>query len=210
VTVDCTADVAISRAGGSLKRVVDIFGSALLLVLASPLILLFAVMIRLHDGGPAFYRRRVIGPDGEFDAFKLRSMRVDADEVLRKDPELRQKFEVNYKLDDDPRVTRIGALLRKTNFDELPQLWNVFRGQMSLVGPRMITIPELQKYGSAAWIFQSVRPGLTGYWQIHGRNAVSYQRRVEMDLFYVKNWSILLDFKLLLQTSLKTFQGSLG
>jgi lipopolysaccharide/colanic/teichoic acid biosynthesis glycosyltransferase len=167
-------------------------------------------MIKLHDGGPAFYRRRVIGLNGEFDAFKLRSMRVDADEVLRSDREMRQKFEVNYKLENDPRVTRIGALLRKTNFDELPQLWNVFRGQMSLVGPRMITSPELEKYGSAAWIFQSVRPGLTGYWQIHGRNSVTYQRRVEMDLFYVKNWSILLDIKLLLQTSLKTFQGSLG
>jgi len=178
-----------------------------LLILLLPLLAALALVIKCHDGGPVFFRRRVVGPKGPFDAFKLRSMRVDADQILLRDPELRQEFEVNFKLKDDPRVTAVGAILRKASLDELPQLWNVLKGEMSLVGPRMITSAELEKYGEAEWIFHCMKPGLTGYWQIQGRQQVSYGRRVEMDLFYVQHWSLLLDLKILMKTPMRVFRG---
>ena len=154
------------------------------------------------------YRRRVLGPKGEFNAFKLRTMRVDADAVLKKDLSLCREFEVNFKLKNDPRVTPLGAILRKASLDELPQLWNVLAGQMSLVGPRMITAAELQKYGDAGWIFRRFKPGITGYWQVQGRQEVSYSQRVEMDLFYVSHWSLFLDFKILFKTPIRVVRGA--
>ena len=107
----------------------DLVGSSILLIFSAPLVVILAMRIKLHDGGPALFRRRVIGPEGEFDAFKLRTMRVDADEILRRDPELRRQFEINFKLKHDPRVTRVGTALRRVGLDELPQLWNVFKGR---------------------------------------------------------------------------------
>jgi lipopolysaccharide/colanic/teichoic acid biosynthesis glycosyltransferase len=178
------------------------------LILLSPLLALLAILIRLQDGGRAFYRRRVVGVRADFDAFKLRTMRPDADEVLRNNPLLRSRFEVNFKLKDDPRVTRLGAFLRKASLDELPQLWNVLKGEMSLVGPRMINPAELEKYGDAAWIFRCVKPGLTGYWQVQAREIVSYDERVRMDLFYVKNWSLAFDLKILAMTPLRIVRGA--
>lgn len=206
-------DLHFSKSGLLLKRALDVTGAAILLALLSPLLAFLAVLIKLQDGGPVIHRRRVVGrfggrSRGEFDAFKLRSMRVDADEILQKDPALRREFEVNFKLKHDPRVTRLGAFLRKTSLDELPQLWNVLRGQMSLVGPRMITPAELIKFGDAAWIFSVVRPGLTGYWQIQGRQEVSYDQRVDMDVYYVQHWSLLLDLKILAMTPLRVVRGS--
>lgn len=194
--------------GRIFKRALDLFGSALLLILFLPLLAVLGLLIKCHEGGPVLFRRRVMGPRGEFDAFKLRSMCVDADEVLRRDPTLRQEFEVNFKLQDDPRVTAVGAILRKASLDELPQLWNVLKGEMSLVGPRMITPAELEKYGEAEWIFRCVKPGLTGYWQVQGRQQVSYDRRIEMDLFYVQHWSFLLDLKILMKTPMRVFRGA--
>ncbi len=206
-------DPHFSKSGLLLKRALDVVGSAILLAALSPLLAFLAVLIKLQDGGPVIHRRRVVGrfgggSRGEFDAFKLRSMRVDADQILQKDPALRREFEVNFKLKHDPRITRFGAFLRKTSLDELPQLWNVLRGQMSLVGPRMITPAELSKFGDAAWIFSVVRPGLTGYWQIQGRQEVSYDQRVEMDVYYVQHWSLLLDLKILAMTPLRVVRGS--
>lgn len=192
----------------ALKRTIDLVGSSLLLVLSLPLLLILALRIKLHDGGPAFFRRRVTGPKGEFDAFKLRTMRVDADEVLRRDPLLRQRFEMNFKLKDDPRITAVGAILRRTKLDELPQLWNVMKGEMSLVGPRMITPVELKKYGDASWIFTEIKPGLTGYWQISSDHQDGYARRIEMDLFYTENWSLLFDLKILIKTPARVLRGS--
>ena len=186
----------------------DIMGSAILLILATPLVAILAMRIKCHDGGPAFFRRRVVGPKGEFDAFKLRTMRMDADETLRSDQELRRQFEINFKLKHDPRVTAAGAALRKTGLDELPQLWNVLKGEMSLVGPRMITPAELKKYGDAGWIFSSIKPGLTGYWQVHGNQEAGYDSRINMDLFYVENWSIWFDLKILMRTPLRVLRGS--
>jgi lipopolysaccharide/colanic/teichoic acid biosynthesis glycosyltransferase len=191
-----------------LKRAIDLIGSAFLLVVSAPLVLILALRIKLHDGGPAFFRRHVIGPKGEFDAFKLRTMRVDADEALRRDPFLRRRFEVNFKLKDDPRITVVGAMLRRTGLDELPQLWNVIKGEMSLVGPRMITPIEFKKYGDAAWIFTEMNPGLTGYWQVSGDQQACYDRRIEMDLFYTQNWSLLFDLKILIKTPARVLRGS--
>jgi lipopolysaccharide/colanic/teichoic acid biosynthesis glycosyltransferase len=193
-----------------LKRSVDFVGASILLVLSSPLMFILAMCIKNHDSGPAFFRRRVVGPKGEFDAFKLRTMRVDADEILHSNAFLRRQFEVNFKLKDDPRITVVGAKLRSSGLDELPQLWNVIKGEMSLVGPRMITPIELKKYGDAAWIFSEMKPGLTGYWQVSGNQLAGYDRRIEMDLFYAKNWSLLFDLKILIKTPARVWRRSGG
>jgi lipopolysaccharide/colanic/teichoic acid biosynthesis glycosyltransferase len=200
--------VQVARLSRSLKRALDVVGSIVLLLLFSPLIALLALSIKCQDRGCVIHRRRVIGPQGEFDAFKLRSMRIDADEMLRRDPHLREEFELNFKLKNDPRITPIGAVIRKLSLDELPQLFNVLKGEMSLVGPRMITPAELEKYGEAGWIFNIMKPGLTGYWQTQGRQDVSYAERVEMDLFYVKNWSLLFDIKILIKTPMRVLRGA--
>lgn len=192
----------------TLKGAIDVLGSLLLLVLSTPVIVILAVRIKLYDSAPVFFRRRVVGRQGEFDAFKLRTMRPDADDVLRGDPELCRQFEVNFKLKNDPRVTSIGATLRRTSLDELPQLWNVLKGEMSLVGPRMITPVELKKYGDAGWIFAEMKPGLTGYWQTSGDQQAGYDRRIEMDLFYVENWSLWFDLKILIKTPARVLRGS--
>lgn len=192
----------------TLKRAIDLVGALLLLVLSAPVVLILALRIKRHDGGSAFFRRRVVGPQGEFDAFKLRTMCPDADDMLRGNADLRRRFEVNYKLKDDPRITSVGVSLRRTGLDELPQLWNVFKGEMSLVGPRMITPAELKKYRDAAWIFSKMKPGLTGYWQTSGDQQAGYDRRIEMDLYYVENWSLLFDLKILIKTPARVLRGS--
>jgi lipopolysaccharide/colanic/teichoic acid biosynthesis glycosyltransferase len=186
----------------ALKRSVDLLGSLSLLSILCPAFALVALLIKFHDGGPVLHRRRVVGPDGEFDAFKFRTMRVDADEILKSDARLRNAFEQSFKLQDDPRVTPVGRFLRKFSIDEFPQLINVLRGEMSLVGPRMITAPELSKYGEFQSLLLTVKPGLSGYWQVNGRQTVSYDTRVQMDVFYIRHWSLLLDFSILIKTPL--------
>jgi lipopolysaccharide/colanic/teichoic acid biosynthesis glycosyltransferase len=182
------------------KRMFDAVGSAALLVLLCPVFFVVGVVNFLDDGWPIFYRRRVVGRKGSFDAFKFRTMRRDADAILNANPALRAEFERNFKLKEDPRVTRFGALLRKSSLDELPQLLNILRGEMSFVGPRMITAPELEKYGAFKASLLSVSPGLTGYWQVNGRQEVDYVERVRMDMHYIQNWNIWLDLKILLLT----------
>src|SRR4051812_25730693 len=189
------------------KRVLDIVGSTAAILLFSPLFLIVAIVVKLSDGGPIIHRRRVIGTNGEFDAYKFRTMRPDADQVLANNRQLREQFERNFKLQNDPRITRVGAILRKYSLDELPQLFNVTCGQMSLVGPRMITAPELVKYGDFQDMLRTVKPGITGYWQVNGRQQVSFGERVEMDMFYIENWSFFLDLKILMQTPWKVFKG---
>jgi lipopolysaccharide/colanic/teichoic acid biosynthesis glycosyltransferase len=190
----------------ALKRCLDLVGAALLLLILLPVFALLALFVAFDDGTPIFYRRRVVGKPGEFDAFKFRSMKRNADEILKRDPALRAEFEQNFKLKEDPRLTRAGAILRKHSLDELPQLFNVLLGQMSLVGPRMITAPELEKYGPFKELLLSVRPGITGYWQVNGRQEVAYQERVAMDVHYVENWSLWLDLKILFLTPLKVIK----
>jgi lipopolysaccharide/colanic/teichoic acid biosynthesis glycosyltransferase len=191
-----------------LKRLMDIAIASVGLVCLSPILLLTAVAIKLSDGGPVLHRRRCVGLNGkEFDAFKFRSMRVDADDILRRDPELRKTFEQNFKLQSDPRITSIGRFIRKTSIDELPQLWNILTGEMSAVGPRMITRQELQKYGDSASLLLTVKPGLTGFWQTEGRQTTSYEQRVQMDIYYIRNWSLSFDVRVLLRTPSKVFKG---
>jgi lipopolysaccharide/colanic/teichoic acid biosynthesis glycosyltransferase len=183
----------------TVKWAMDVFGSIVLILLLSPLLLAIALVLIL-DGSPIVYRRRVIGSKGEFDAYKFRTMRCDAEAMLAADPVLQAEFIKNFKLKADPRVTRVGSWLRKYSLDELPQLFNVLRGEMSLVGPRMITVAELQKYGPYRELLLTVKPGLTGYWQVRGRQEVSYEERVRMDVEYIENWSLTLDLSILLQT----------
>jgi len=192
----------------AIKRLLDVLLATILLITLTPLFVLIAAAVKLQDRGPIIYRRRVIGLHGQFDAYKFRSMRVDADAIVARNPVLRQEFEKNFKLVRDPRVTRLGAWLRKLSLDELPQLFNVLLGQMSLVGPRMITAPELEKYGPAKALVLTVKPGLTGYWQVYGRQEVDYAERVKMDVFYIQNWSLLLDLRLFLLTPIRVLKGT--
>jgi lipopolysaccharide/colanic/teichoic acid biosynthesis glycosyltransferase len=189
-----------------LKRLLDLIGSALLIAVLLPVYLLLSLLVIADDGTPVIHRRRVVGRKGEFDAFKFRTMRRDADAILEANPELRKEFEQNFKLKNDPRVTRVGRVLRKLSLDELPQLFNVLLGQMSLVGPRMVTAPELLKYGNYRDLILTVKPGLTGYWQINGRQEVSYEERVKMDVHYIEHWSLGLDVKILVLTPFKVLR----
>src|SRR5258707_4535499 len=189
-----------------VKHCLDWLGASALILLLSPLLAAIGFVIALESGWPIIYRRRVVSAAGEFDAFKFRTMRRDADSFLDANPALKVEFARNFKLKNDPRVTKIGGVLRKMSLDELPQLFNVLRGQMSLVGPRMITAPEVARYGRHATLLLSVRPGLTGYWQIHGRQTVPYEERVAMDMRYIKQWSLALDLKILAETPFKVFK----
>jgi lipopolysaccharide/colanic/teichoic acid biosynthesis glycosyltransferase len=183
-----------------IKHCIDAAGSAILLIVLHPVFLAVGFLVFCSDGMPIIYRRRVVGPTGGFDALKFRTMVRDAESILASNPTLKNEFERNFKLKHDPRVTRLGAFLRKYSLDELPQLVNVLRGQMSLVGPRMITEAELEKYGAQKHVVQCVKPGITGYWQVRGRQNVSYEERVAMDAHYVTTWSLGLDLKILAET----------
>lgn len=208
--VECPTqlEVVLPRApGGQLfKRWFDLGFTVLTLPFWLPLIGLLGLIIKWSTGGPVFHRRRVVGAEGEFDAFKLRTMRVDADRILREHKRLMAEYAKNFKLKQDPRITPVGRLLRRWSLDELPQLFNVLRGQMSVVGPRMITRPEVERYGPYRTLLLSVKPGLTGYWQVSGRQDVPYEERVKMDVFYLQNWSLWFDFKILLKTTWKVLK----
>ena len=188
-----------------LKRLVDIGLVWLFSPLVFPLIAVIAVLIKIDNRGPAFYSQLRIGENGaKFKVWKFRTMRRSADKILRRylrqHPELRSEWEQTHKLKDDPRITRMGWLLRKTSLDELPQLWNVVLGQMSLVGPRPIVDDEVRHYGREFELFKKTKPGITGLWQVSGRNNLSYAERVALDVYYVRNWSVWLDLYLLSRT----------
>jgi lipopolysaccharide/colanic/teichoic acid biosynthesis glycosyltransferase len=195
------------RIQAEVKRGFDVLLAGLLLVLLSPLLCLVAILVSLEDHGSVMYKRRVVGPSGQFDAYKFRTMHEDADQLLAADGNLRLAFERNFKLANDPRVTRIGAFLRKYSLDELPQLINVIKGEMSLVGPRMVTAAELEKYGAFREVMLKVKPGITGYWQVNGRQNVSYEERIRMDFHYVRSWNLLLDLYILCRTPFKVIKA---
>jgi len=183
------------------KRCCDFVGAVLALLLLFPLMVAIGIAIALGDGYPVLYRQRRVGYKlRPFFIYKFRSMRKDADEILRKDPELRKKFEQNFKLDDDPRITRIGALLRKTSLDELPQFFNVLIGNMSLVGPRPVVEKELALYGDDAWVFEVAQPGCTGLWQCSGRSSLEYDERVKLDVEYAEKPGLFSDFTIIVKT----------
>jgi lipopolysaccharide/colanic/teichoic acid biosynthesis glycosyltransferase len=189
------------------KRAIDLVGSIILLSLLGPLLVFIALLIAFTDGFPIIYLRRVVGVSREFNAYKFRTMCRNADAILQASPELREAFTQNFKLQADPRVTRVGAWLRKYSLDELPQLFNVLKGQMSLVGPRMITPQELSKYGEYQYLLRSVQPGLTGYWQTRGRQDVCYEDRVQMDVHYITQWTLAFDLSILMRTPWVVIKG---
>lgn len=184
-----------------LKRLIDLVLVAIGLIVLLPVFLVIAVCIKLDDGGDILYSREVIGQYGKrFYALKFRTMIADADEYLEKHPELMRKYLQNMKLENDPRVTKIGRFLRKASLDELPQLFNVLLGQMSLVGPRIIHPSELPRYGEYAQKRHSVRPGITGLWQMSGRQHIDYNERVLLDITYIDTRSFSGDIALLFKT----------
>lgn len=182
------------------KRWFECALAVLLLLLLAPVLMLLACVIKVSAGGPVIYRRRVAGRDGPFDAFKFRTMVLEAEQILEQDARLWESFSVNWKLSADPRVTPLGRVLRKYSIDELPQLLNVVRGEMALIGPRMVTVAELERYGDLAPKLLSVRPGLTGLWQVSGRQTVSYERRIALDMEYIERCSLAFDVAILART----------
>lgn len=186
------------------KRIFDLVLACAVFVVIAPLLVIVAALVSL-DGGPALYRHPRVGKGGAlFDCLKFRTMMLDADqcldEYLAHHPEAKDEWVRDQKLKFDPRITAVGHLLRRSSLDELPQIFNVFRGDMSLVGPRPITSSELDRYGKLAGAYASVLPGITGLWQVSGRNAVSYERRVELDAEYVRQQSMILDLVILART----------
>ena len=188
-----------------LKRALDLFGAVVGGFFICPLLLSIAVLIKLDTPGPVLFGHRRLGArDEHFLCWKFRTMHVEAErmlnECLQRYPNLQAEWEQNHKLRDDPRVTRIGRFLRKTSLDELPQLWNVLRGKMSLAGPRPIVDAEVSKYEKDYELYRRIRPGISGLWQVGGRSEVDYVERVAMDSFYVRNWSVWLDIIILART----------
>ena len=197
-----------------MKRSFDMLVAGTIVLLLLPIFLVVYVAIKLTSPGPAFYRQDRIGRNEiSFRLWKFRSMELDSENLLRRhlqaNPLLREEWERDHKLKQDPRITRIGRILRKTSLDELPQLWNVLCGEMSLVGPRPIVASEIEKYGSVYRQYQRVVPGVTGMWQISGRNNTTYEMRTRLDDYYVRNWSLSLDLYILFRT-LKTIFFSEG
>jgi exopolysaccharide production protein ExoY len=193
-----------SRLQFAVKRVMDVVGAAAGIVITSPLMLLIAAGIKLESRGPVLFRHWRVGRDGAgFHCLKFRTMRADAEAVLLADPELLRLYRENhYKLPEhlDPRVTRFGRLLRRTSLDELPQLFNVLMGEMSLVGPRPVVEDELEHYHGSERLLLSVRPGMTGAWAVNGRHHVGYPARAELELRYVRGWGIARDVGILAST----------
>ena len=191
--------------GGLAKRGFDILGAALALAALSPLLLLIALLVKLSDRGPVLYGHTRIGRGGRvFRCLKFRTMVVNGDAVLaahlRSDPLVAAEWQSTRKLKDDPRVTRVGAVLRRLSIDELPQVVNILLGDMSIVGPRPVVREELDRYGKSAIFYLKSRPGLTGLWQVSGRNDVSYTTRVAFDRHYVENWSFVEDIRIIVKT----------
>jgi len=190
------------------KRCLDLVGATVLLVLSSPIVCACFAAVWIESGRPLIHRRRVIRRGGgTFDAFKIRTMVRDADRILSEDASLRSAFSASNKLASDPRVTRVGRWLRRLSLDELPQLVNVLRGEMSLVGPRMITQAELPEWGTSGRLLLSVRPGLTGLWQVSGRQLLSKAERIRLDAEYVRRMSLRLDLMILARTLLAVASG---
>jgi exopolysaccharide biosynthesis polyprenyl glycosylphosphotransferase len=193
--------VRLSGIDRVLKATLDYCLTIPAVILLTPLFVGIALAIRLGSPGPVIHRRRVMGVNGrQFNAYKFRSMYINGDEILAAYPELQEELDRSHKLKTDPRVTPIGNFLRKTSLDEFPQLFNVLRGEMSLVGPRMISPEEICEYDHWDINLLTVRPGITGLWQVSGRSELSYEQRVRFDMHYIRNWTIWLDLQLLFQT----------
>lgn len=191
--------------GLTSKRIIDISIALSAIVLLAPLLIFCFALTFLSSPGPALFRHRRVGFNGRhFDCFKFRTMVIDAPDRLRQllesDPMAAAEWASHRKLRYDPRITAIGSILRKSSLDELPQLFNVLRGDMSIVGPRPVTDEELVRYSSSVSAYLACRPGITGLWQVSGRSTATYNKRVACDTFYARNWSMALDAKILIVT----------
>ena len=189
----------------SIKKYLDLFFSILILIACLPLFLIIALLIKCSSRGPIFFFQERIGKNNiTFKCIKFRTMHSQAKDILENllnnDDNLKREFEETYKIKNDPRITIIGKLLRKTSLDELPQFINVLRNEMSIIGPRPIVAEEKFKYGENLKKVLSVKPGITGLWQVSGRNKLPYKKRVMLDLFYVENYNLVMDIRILIKT----------
>jgi exopolysaccharide biosynthesis polyprenyl glycosylphosphotransferase len=200
--------VRLTGIDNAVKFVLDYVLSFASLLFLSPLLMLIAALVKATSPGPILHKRLVMGLNGKhFHALKFRTMVTNGDEILDKYPHLKEELAKNHKLKNDPRITRVGAFLRKYSLDELPQLFNVLKRDMSLVGPRMISPEEVSMYKQFDMNLLTVLPGITGLWQVSGRSDISYDERVRLDMYYVRNWSIWLDLQLLYQTIPAVLKG---
>lgn len=185
-----------------IKRIIDIFISFISLIILLPIFLMIGFSIKLESKGPIFFVHKRIGKNGKIiKIYKFRTMVQNAEELIKSfTPEQMKEFKENFKLDNDPRITKIGKILRKTSLDELPQLINILKGELSIIGPRPVIEEELEKYGENKSKFLSVTPGLTGYWASNGRSNISYEERMKMELFYIDNMSWKMDIKVFFKT----------
>lgn len=192
-----------------VKRIIDIIIGVIGLIICLPIFVIIGIIIKIDSKGPIFFKHKRIGKHGKkIEIYKFRTMMDNAEEAMKNFTEEQKKeFAENFKLENDPRVTRVGKILRKTSLDELPQIINILKGEMSIIGPRPIVKSELEKYGNNQEKFLSVAPGLTGYWAANGRSDVSYEERMALELYYVENRSLILDLKIFFKTILSVLKG---
>lgn len=191
-----------------VKRVFDIVCSLIGLIVLSPVFIIISILIKTTSEGPVFFAHKRVGKGGKtIKIYKFRSMVTNAEELIKKfTPEQKAEYEKNFKLENDPRVTKVGKFMRKTSLDELPQLINILKGDISVVGPRPVMDVETQIYGNYRNMLLSVKPGLTGFWAANGRSHTTYTRRRAMEIYYVKNRSVLLDLKIIFKTFISVFK----
>ena len=192
----------------SVKRVFDLVSSTIGLIMLSPIFLILAIIVKLDSKGPVFFAHTRYGKNGKkFKMYKFRTMYENAQDMINDfTPEQMKEWKENFKLQDDPRITKVGKFLRKTSLDELPQIVNIIKGDLSIIGPRPVIEEELEKYGENKEKFLSVTPGLTGYWQANGRSSTTYEQRMEMELYYIDHISPKLDFKIFFKTIESVFK----
>ena len=193
----------------AIKRLIDIIGSLIGIILLSPLYIIIAILIKFDSPGKVVFGHTRKGKGGkDIKVYKFRTMYSNANEIFESfTPEQKEEYYKNFKLDNDPRVTKLGGFLRKTSLDELPQLFNILKGDMTIIGPRPIVEKEVEKYGDKAEKLFSVVPGLGGYWQANGRSDTTYEERVEMDMYYIDHMCFTLDTKILFQTIFSVLKG---
>ena len=185
-----------------IKRAIDCILSIMALIILSPIYLIIALAVKIDSPGPVFFKHTRIGKNGKtIKIYKYRTMVTNAEELIKTfTPEQMKEYKENYKLTNDPRITKVGKFLRKTSLDELPQLINIIKGDLAIIGPRPVVADELKKYGPNTEKFLSVTPGLTGYWAANGRSCTSYEQRMEMELYYIDNLSFKMDVKVFFKT----------
>ncbi len=202
VKIDECVEKSKIKAYDVVKRIIDIVLGTIGMIICLPIFIIIAILIKTDSKGPVFFKHTRVGKNGKvLKIYKFRTMVQNAEELIKSfTPEQKKEFEENFKLENDPRVTKVGRILRKTSLDELPQIINILKGEMCIIGPRPIIESELEKYGKNKNKFLSVAPGLTGYWAANGRSDVSYEERMALELYYVDHRSLWLDLKIFVKT----------